>query len=129
MGRLKTALAALGNDVIAAFFRKELSAGRENYLRKRILRYRNQGKRAWSVAARKEHAYVWQEARFKDDEKYWIKKLGDQAQVQPVKDGRALRFYLTSVKDFENFLEAVHRELNAAEFQYSGDLADVEPEE
>ena len=125
----ETALATLGNDIVAAFFRKELSAGRENYLRKRILRYRIKGKHAWSVVARKEHAYVWQEARFKDDEKYWVKKIGDQAHVQPVKDGRALRFHLTSAKDFEKFLDAVHRELNSVEFQHSVDLADLEPEE
>ena len=124
----ETALAALGNEIVAAFFRKELSAGRENYLRKRILTYRIKGKRAWFVAARKEHAYVWQEARFKDDETYWVKKIGDQAHVQPVKDGRALRFHLTSEKDFENFLDAASRELNSVEFQQSSDLADLEPE-
>ena len=43
--------------------------------------------------------------------KYWVKKIGDRAHVQPVKDGRASRFYLTSEKDFQKFLDAVSREL------------------
>ena len=124
-----TALAALGNDTVAAFFRKELAAGREYYLPKRILRYRVNGKRGWAVVARKEHAYVWQEARFKDDEKYWAKKIGADAHVQPVKGGRALRFFLTSERDFDNFLDAVQRDLVAVEFHNSGDLADLETEE
>ncbi len=123
------ALAALGNDTVAAFFRKELAAGREDYLPKRILRYRVNGKRGWAVVAGKEHAYVWQEARFKDDEKYWVKKIGAHAHVQPVKGGRALRFFLTSDRDFEHFLDAVQRDLGQIEFQNSGDLADLEAEE
>jgi hypothetical protein len=125
----ETALTALGNDIVATFFRKELAAGRDNYLYRRVLRYRVNGKRTWAVIARKEHAYVWQEARFKDDVKYWARKVGDHAHVQPVKDGRALRFFLTSAKDFEKFLDAIQGELKSVEFQRSSHLDDLEPEE
>lgn len=125
----ETALTALGNDIVATFFRKELAAGRDNYLYRRVLRYRVNGKRTWAVIARKEHAYVWQEARFKDDVKYWVRKVGDHAHVQPVKDGRALRFFLTSAKDFEKFLDAIQGELQSVEFQRSSHLDDLEPEE
>lgn len=123
------ALAALGNEVVAAFFRKEVASGRENSLLKRRLIYRVNRKRAWAVTARKERAYVWQEGRFKDDEKYWVKKIGTDAEVEPIKGGGALRFYLTSGCHFENFLDAVQRDLSAVEFLNSDDTADLETEE
>ena len=81
------------------------------------------------MEAKKEHAYVWQDARFKGDVKYCVKKIGPHAQAQAVNDGRALRFYLTAEGDFENFLDAVQRDLGQVEFQGSGDLADLEGEE
>lgn len=80
--------------------------------------------RGWAVIARKAHAYVWQEARVKDDVKYWVRKVGDQAHVQPVKDGRAWRFFLTSAKDFENFLDAIQGELQSVDFQRASHLED-----
>src|SRR5262249_23633363 len=54
------ALANVTNAALVAFYKEELAAGRENYLRKRYLRYRIASKRRWFMAARRRNAYVWQ---------------------------------------------------------------------
>jgi hypothetical protein len=58
------ALDAIENAAVTSLFRSEVAAGRESYLRKRILYYRIDGKRRFSVAARRKNAYVWQHGRF-----------------------------------------------------------------
>ncbi|MFO7956075.1 MAG: hypothetical protein R6X33_03130 [Candidatus Brocadiia bacterium] len=104
------------NSAVEEFFRQELQAGRENYLRQRVLRYRVEGKRRLNVHARRKKAYVWQNGRFPGDEEFWSERLGEGADTEPVKDGQSLRFYLSSEADFQRFKEAVEEELGGVEF-------------
>ena len=76
----------------------------ESYLKKRILRYRLDGKRRWSVAARQKQAYVWQQGRFDHDTEFWQGKISQTDSVQPVKDGK------TAI-DFTAFHDAAKHEL------------------
>jgi len=110
------ALSDIANKSIVDFFRAELNAGRENYLRKRILRFRLAGTRRWNAAARKDRVYVWQSARFPNDEEFWKNRLGSDAQVSPVKDGKCLRFFLKVAEDFQTFIQAVGTELLNVKF-------------
>lgn len=101
-----TALANVTNAALVAFYKKELTADRENYLRKRYLKYRIAGKRRWFVAARRRNAYVWQHARFDGDIDFWRSGLSQPDQVKEVKDGRGLSFSLFIDQDFEFFHHA-----------------------
>jgi hypothetical protein len=112
------------SEAVLKFFQEELAQGRENYLRQRALRFRIGGKRRFSVNARAREAYVWQRTRFADDEEFWGQRLGVDGRIQPVKNGRCLRFYLTSQEDFKQFKDAVNGELQQVEF-----LSDEEPGE
>lgn len=120
------ALKAVENPAVVDFFQSELAAGRENYLRKRILRYRTNGKRRLFIAARRKLAYVWQYRRFSDDERFWKEAIGSDAQVQPVRDARSLRFYLKCKEDFGAFSEAVKK---LASMRFADDAEDEEGEE
>jgi hypothetical protein len=105
------ALANVGNAALVAFYKKELDAGQENYLRKRYLRYRVAGKRRWFVAARRRNAYVWQHARFDGDIDFWRGGLSRPDQVRPVKDGGGLSFSLFTDQDFQFFRQAATQKL------------------
>jgi hypothetical protein len=105
------ALDKVSNAAVVAFYKKELEAGRENYLRKRYLRYRIAGKRRWNIAARRQRAYVWQHGRFDGDVDFWRSGLSQPDQVKPVKDDRCLSFLLTTVSDFNYFRLAVTEKL------------------
>jgi len=120
------ALKAVDNKAIIEFFKRELDAGRENYLRKRTLYYRFAGRRRFFVSALKKTAYVWQYRRFPDDETYWSKKIGEHIGIKPVREGKALRFFLSQAKDFEQFINAINGDLQKVEFtdepfEYNGD--------
>jgi hypothetical protein len=119
------ALSAIENPAVREFYRKELEAGRESYLRRRILRYRTDGIRRLSVIARRKLAYVWEHRRFKDDEKYWKEALGNEAQVQPVRNGNSLRFFLKSKEGFARFADAIEK-LPALEIIDDTDASDDE---
>jgi len=110
------ALGKISNEAVVAFFRRELAQGRENHLGHRNLFYRINDRRMFFIGARRNGAYVWQYRRFPDDEQYWTKKIGQHADVEPVNDGKALRFHLSSVKDFEEFLDAVNGYLQTVKF-------------
>ena len=105
------ALANVSNAALVAFYKKELAAGQENYLRKRYLEYRIAGKRRWFVAARRQKAYVWQHGRFDGDIDYWRSALSQPDQVKPVKDDRCLSFSLSTDQDFQFFHEAAKTKL------------------
>jgi hypothetical protein len=108
------ALDKVTNPAVVAFYKKELEEGRENYLRKRYLRYRIAGKRRWNIAARRQRAYVWQHGRFDGDIDYWRSGLSQPDQVKPVKDDRCLSFLLTTESDFSFFrLSATEKLFNA----------------
>ena len=115
-------LKSVENDAVSKFFRKEIDAGRESYLRKRQLRYRVGGKKRFSIHARSKRAYVWQSGRFRRDVEFWREAIGDQAGVSPVKDGEALRFYLSTEEDFARFGEAIAKQLQGVEFLTTEEL-------
>lgn len=101
-----SALAGIPNTAVVSYFKQELAAGRSSYLRKRVLRYKVKNKRAWSLTARNNNAYVWQGGRFENDIEFWRNGLSHPDEVGPVKDGASLRFSLYSEKDFKFFHEA-----------------------
>ena len=121
-------LGAIQNTAVENFFRQELAAGMENYIPQRALQFRVGGRRRMSVHARRDNAYVWQNARFPDDEQFWRERLGEGAGVEPVKDGRCLRFYLLSESDFGRFKQAVTEDLAQVEFLDDGLPAEEEDE-
>jgi hypothetical protein len=122
------ALSAVENPAVKEFYRTELEAGRESYLRRRILRYRTDGRRRLSVIARRKLAYVWEHRRFKDDEKYWNEALGNEAQVQPVRNGKSLRFFLKTKEGFARFADAVKKlpSLDTIDDTDAGEVEDAE---
>lgn len=123
------ALSKISNPAVVEFFRKELESGRENYLRERALFYRFDGRRMFHVGARKNRVYVWQYRRFTDDETYWTNKVGSHINLEPVKDGRALRFHLAKAKDFEQFFDALNSNLQSVKFSDEEIESESEDEE
>lgn len=124
------ALSKMNNQALVQFVRRELAAGRENYLSKRTLYYRFGGGRRFFLGARQNSAYVWQYRRFPDDDEYWKSKIGPHVDTEPVKDAKCLRFHLRSEKDFDAFLDAVNGDLKTVKFsdEAAGDETDAEDE-
>jgi len=116
----ETALRQVTNLALVNYCKHELAAGRESYLRRRVLRYRVDGKRRWWLAARQKIGYVWQNGRFIDDQTFWQQRVDAKAEVKPVKDGTCLRFVLSSAQDFERFQKAVSSELLRVDFVENG---------
>ncbi len=112
----KEALSKVRNEALVAFFRKEIDQGRENYLGHRDLYYRIKDRRMFFIGARKDKAYVWQYKRFPGDTEYWTRKIGPHLDMEPVKDGKGLRFHLSAAKDFDEFLDAVNGHLQTVRF-------------
>ena len=105
-------------------FRRESDAGREFYLRKRLIHFEINGRRRLWAAARRTAAYVWQTYRFDSDEEFWAKKIGEHIQVEPVKRKGCLRFFLSSSEDFKRFSDAIANDLPEFEFLKRGDVPD-----
>jgi hypothetical protein len=122
------ALANVTNAALVAFYKNELAAGQENYLRKRYLEYRIAGKRRWFIAARRQRAYIWQHGRFDRDVDFWQSGLSQPDQVKPVKDDRCLSFSLTTDTDFSFFRLAATEKLTNVKWTEasSGDEAEAE---
>ena len=100
------ALTGVTNRDLVEYVQKEVAAGRECYLKKRVLRYRIAGKRRWFLAVRNKRAYVWQHGRFDGDERFWSELLGDAAEVKPVKNGECLRMLLSTPTQINRYHEA-----------------------
>ena len=107
------ALASVTNAALVAFYKKELAAGQENYLRKRYLHYRIAGKRRWFVAAHTLNAYVWQSGRFDGDIDFWRSGLNKPDQVKAVKGGACVSFSLSTAQDFQFFRQAAVEKLRS----------------
>jgi len=105
------AIAQIDNTALAQFAREELDRGRDHYLRKRSLHYRQGGRRRWSLTCRTKHAYVWQRGRFPGDTEFWRNQLRDPSALAEVKDGKSLRFKLFTEEDFEAFRKGVEQDL------------------
>jgi len=113
----KEAVASIENKAVAAFFESELKASQENKLgRRRSLYYRQGTRRRFNVVARQKLAYVWQRGRFKGDDDFWNREIGPQAEAEPVNDGKALRFYLSSSEDFSRFSKIIREKIENLEF-------------
>jgi hypothetical protein len=122
------ALKLVKNEAVVKFFQDELTRKQENYLLKRSLRYRHDGKRRWNASAKANHVYLWQVGRFDNDIGFWQQRLGDQADVETVKDGVCLRFYLRSEKELLAFKKAISQELQNVVFNEALDLPDADGE-
>ena len=97
------------------YYKEQLEARRDSYLRKRILHYIIDGKRRWFAAARQARSYVWQHGRFDGDIEFWQKGLSNSTCVKPVKEGTCLRFFLATKEDFQFFhLAATEKLLTTA---------------
>ncbi|HEX41052.1 MAG TPA: hypothetical protein ENN81_03220 [Phycisphaerales bacterium] len=114
------ALDKIANDAVVSFFQQQLNNGCENYLKKRILYYRCGEYRRFFVAARKNNVYVWQYRRFPDDVEYWANTIRRDLDTEPVKDGKCLRFHLSSAADFKGFLTAMNGHLQTVKFSEEG---------
>jgi len=101
---------------MASYFRQELDAERESYLRRRTLHYRLDGHRRWFLFARKDRGYVWQNGRFADDVDFWSKDLSQPGDIEPVKNETCLRFLLSTAEDFKFFHDAATEKLKSAEW-------------
>lgn len=119
----EAALSGITNNSVVSYFKKELEASRESYLRRRTLRYRVAGKRRWFMAARNKNAYVWQHGRFDGDVEFWRDGLSKPEDVKPVKNGECLRLFLNSSDDFHFFYDAATKKLQSTEW------FDIAPEE
>jgi hypothetical protein len=80
------------------------------------LDFQVEGKKRLLMYARKEHAYVFQKRRFDGDEQFWLNRLGPTCRVDPLRDGRALRFILTTDADFNAFWHAYQEEVVSKTF-------------
>ncbi len=105
------AIAAIENEHVASYFKKQIEANRESYLQRRILHYRIEGKKRWSPHARKDSAYVWQEGRFEGDFEFWSTGLSDPDSIKEVNKGACLSFSLSTEADFNFFDKAATTEL------------------
>jgi hypothetical protein len=121
----ENALADISNSAIANYYNSELKLGRESYLRKRLLIYRVNGKRRWSLAARDNRAYCWQAGRFKGDVDFWSTRLLSNPNPEPVKSGKALRFFVSTAEDFAEFRRAVGQELLGVEWREQSPMDDT----
>lgn len=127
-----SALANIDNLAVAEYYREQLKANRESYLRKRTLHYRIEGKRRWFATARQARTYVWQHGRFDGDIEYWQKGLSDGTGVKPVKKEKCLSFFLVNEADFKFFHQAATDKLLKTEWMQGSpeeDLDFVEAEE
>ncbi len=120
------ALAEVSNPAVIAFYRQQLSDGRECYLRRRILHFRIDGKRRWFVAARRDGCYVWQQGRFDGDLEFWRAGVSDPSSVKPVKHGKCVSQFLTTEQDFQFFQDGATRRLLSTHWTTA---VDDEPEE
>jgi hypothetical protein len=103
----ESAIDDVQSPAVADFCRKEIEDGCENHLPSRVLWYRINGKRLLHMEIKRKHGYCWQYRRFANDEQFWKAKLSQPEKVEPINDGRSLRFYLTTTGDFIHFKEAI----------------------
>jgi hypothetical protein len=118
MDHWEAALKTIENEEIRKFYADELAHGQMNYLRRRQLRYSINGRYLFYLHARRGvlAVYVWQLARFPDDEKFWTDRLGKDCDAEPVKGGSALRFYLRSGEACRSFKDAIEKPLKSVDF-------------
>ena len=109
------AIEAIRNESLRNFMKCHRNDGNSN-LGKRSVRFRIGNQNRFSVSAKPEHAYVWQNSRFPDDVKFWTKNLGDTADVRPVESQRALSFKLKTEEQFSVFISCLNGDLKNMKF-------------
>ena len=62
---------------------------------------------------------------FTDDFSFWKKKLSPELEIEPVDEGKCLRFYMTSEEDFQQFKQCIVDELAQTEFISADSLEDI----
>ena len=124
-----TALAGITNHALVSYFKQELAASRESYLRHRALRYRMAGKQRWSVEARHQNVYVWQTGRFEGDVAFWQHGLSRPDAVKPVKNEACVRLFLHTAEDFQFFHDAVTEQLQSIKWLSGAPAEDPEETE
>jgi len=112
------ALDAVKNTAVVAFYKERLAEKTDNRLRGRTLRFSIKGKHRFNMHARTKHAYVWQLGRFADDAQFWRERLGGNARIDPVADGRALRMFLDTPPQFNAFWNALSQEVPSKTFTH-----------
>ena len=109
-------LEGVTNEELVAFVRAELDNGRKNNLKLKRLLFSLPDRGVGTLLVQKKHALFWQYKRFENDEEFWTGKIGDHAQAKVVNNGKSLRFYLRTKKDFEAFMDAFEKELIEVQF-------------
>jgi hypothetical protein len=123
-----SALAAVGNPAIVAYFRQEIEANRENYLPRRSIRYRIDHKKRWTVRARTGYAHVSQKGRFDGDIDFWRTNLSQPDEVEPIADGKVLRFHLFTERDCQFFHQAATKQLGDKHWTKTPDVEEPDKE-
>jgi hypothetical protein len=107
-----TALADVTNPDVVAYFNQEIKAGREDYLQRRVIHYRDKDKkRRWWIGARPRFAYVGQDCRFDGDIDFWRAGLSHPESIKPVGHDNCIRLHLYTGQDFLFFHQAVTQKL------------------
>lgn len=70
------------------------------------------------MSARTRHACVWQRGRFDGDEEFWRGRLGPTCRLDPVADGKAVRFFLSTTDEFDAFWRAYREEMSGKTFHH-----------
>ena len=96
----------------------ERDAGSASRLRRRILVFEVDNKRRFVMSARTRHACVWQRGRFDGDEEFWRGRLGPTCRLDPVADGKAVRFFLSTTDEFDAFWRAYREEMSGKTFHH-----------
>lgn len=122
------ALEAITNPAVVQFYRARLKENWPSRLRRRILIFEVENKRRFVMSARARHAYVWQRGRFDGDEDFWRGRLGPTCRLDPVDDGRAMRFFLSSTDDFDAFWRVYKEDMSGKKFSREP-AADAEMED
>jgi hypothetical protein len=114
----EAAISAANNLAAADFFRRQLSAGRDNNLRYRVVSLRIAGRRRFDVWLKREFATVEQRGRFPDDLEFWSGRLKTpEHDVRVVgRDDQCVRFRLYTNDDFAAFEQAVTGEVRTIEW-------------
>lgn len=123
------ALSAIANPAVVQFYRARLKENWPSALLRRILVFEVDNRRRFVMVARTRHAYVWQRGRFDGDEEFWRGRLGPNCRLDPIADGRAMRFFLNTADEFDAFWRAYQEDMSGKTFQHEPPLdADVEEE-
>jgi hypothetical protein len=112
----EAALEAVKNPAVVAFYNQRLAEKVQNRLRRRMLLFNIGGKNRFWMSARTKHAYVWQRGRFEGDIQFWRERLGAEARIDPVADGRAVRIFLETTPQFDGFWKAINQEVPNKDF-------------